>query len=247
MARLVKYAYFLLIIVASTVWADSTSSSVTHLAPYLQTAESNKTMTPEIAIQKLKIGNQRFKEHKMLPRDYNKICEILSLQGQYPFAIILSCMDSRTSSDIIFDQGMGNIFSARVAGNVVDIDMLGSIEYAIRYVGSKLIVIMGHTQCGAVSAACENHHFDHNLDHLLAKIKSSIIYIGKKQKNLDCKDKNEMDMIAKQNVLEQIKIASSLSSTLRNMQELGQIKVIGAMHNIRTGNVEFFDKSGNPV
>ena len=137
-----------------------------------QTNKSQTEITPEDAISLLKKGNNRFLKNKFLNRDYKEQISNSS-NGQHPFVIVLSCIDSRVPVEIIFDQGIGDLFSVRVAGNVVSKDVLGSIEYACKYAGVKLIVILGHTSCGAVKGACDGLE-DGNLTHLLQKIKPAI-------------------------------------------------------------------------
>ena len=137
-----------------------------------QTNKSQTEITPEDAINLLKKGNNRFLKNKFLNRDYKEQISNSS-NGQHPFAIVLSCIDSRVPVEIIFDQGIGDLFSVRVAGNVVSKDVLGSVEYACKYAGVKLIVVLGHTSCGAVKGACDGLE-DGNLTHLLKKIKPAI-------------------------------------------------------------------------
>lgn len=119
------------------------------------TQDSQAAVTPELALQLLKEGNQRFLDKTTLDRSFDKQIELTS-GGQYPFAAIVSCIDSRIPTEIVFDQGIGDVFNARIAGNFVNQDILGSLEFACKLAGSKLIVIMGHTSCGAVKGACDH-------------------------------------------------------------------------------------------
>jgi len=134
--------------------------------------ETQSQITPDRAIEMLLDGNKRFLENNFLNRDYNSQVDDTS-SGQYPFAAVLSCIDSRVPVELIFDQGIGDIFSARVAGNIVNEDMLGSIEYACKVAGSKLILVLGHSKCGAVTAACKNVELG-NITALLSKIKPAV-------------------------------------------------------------------------
>lgn len=195
------------------------------------TYDSQQALTPDSVLQTLKKGNERFvnnlKSNRNLLEQINDTSE-----GQFPIAIILSCMDSRTSVELIFDLGLGDVFSARVAGNIINNDMLGSMEYACKVAGSKLIVVLGHTHCGAIKGACAGVELNH-LTGLLAKIKPAIELVG----NAD------VEKVAEQNVLLTIQQIKTNSSVLADMIQAGEIGIIGGMYDIETGKVNFYAPS----
>jgi carbonic anhydrase len=208
---------------------------------YTQTNQSNKSMTADKALQILKDGNTRFIHGKSKNRDLLKQAKLTGDKGQYPFAIVLSCMDSRGSPELIFDQGIGDIFSTRLAGNILDADQLGGLEYATKAVGSHLIVVMGHTSCGAVAGACSGVELGH-LTQLLQKIQPAVQSVKKLQKtnHLNCDDDSTVDAIAKQNVLNVIEDIKQRSTIIKSLIDSGDVKIVGAMHNLKTGEVTFF-------
>ena len=193
-----------------------------------QSYDSQKSLTPQAVLEILKHGNQHFVNN--LESNRNLLEQINDTsEGQFPIAIILSCMDSRTSVELIFDLGLGDVFSARVAGNIINDDMLGSMEYACKVAGSKLIVVLGHTHCGAIKGACAGVELDH-LTGLLDKIKPAIEAVGKP----------DVEAVAKQNVLLTVNKIRASSSVLETMIQSGDIGIIGGMYDIETGKVEFF-------
>lgn len=203
-----------------------------------QTKESQAQLTPKRAKEILLEGNERFVNSLRLNRNYLQQVNETS-DGQYPFAVVLSCIDSRTSAELIFDQGLGDIFSARIAGNIVNEDILGSMEFACKVAGSKLIVVLGHTNCGAIKGACNNVELG-NLTGLLRKIKPSmdaIRYDGDRS----AKNMEFVEMVAKKNVLNMLKEIPQKSPLLEEMIESGQIGMVGGMYNVETGAVEFYD------
>jgi carbonic anhydrase len=201
------------------------------------TKRSQDEMTPELALSYLKEGNTRFIKNLMAHRNLLEQVNETS-DGQYPFATILSCIDSRTSSELIFDQGLGDIFSVRVAGNVVNDDILGSMEYACKVAGSKLIVVLGHSKCGAVISACK-HVVMGNITTLLSKIQPSV----KKAEATysDILSEEAVQSVANENVHESIRHILQRSTILSEMTEKGEIFVVGAMYDVESGQVEFFE------
>jgi carbonic anhydrase len=161
--------------------------------------------------------------------------------NQFPMAIILSCMDSRTSVELIFDQGLGDVFSTRVAGNIVNDDILGSMEYACSVAGSKLIVILGHTHCGAIKGACAEIKLDH-LTGLLEKIQPSVDCVCS-QHNITAIGNDDVliQAVSKENVMLMVKQVKQRSPLLNNLYQLGKIDIVGAMYDIETGRVLFYD------
>lgn len=209
---------------------------------YTQTSESQKSMTANKGLQMLKEGNARFVNGAIKNRNILNQVKLTHSKGQYPFAVILSCMDSRGSSELIFDQGIGDIFSIRVAGNVLDADQLGGLEFATKAVGSHLIVVMGHTRCGAVAGACSDVKLG-NLTQLLQKIQPAVNVVKQTRKTqpLNCQDNKIVDEIAKQNVLNVIQEIKKESKTVSDLIATGEVRVVGAMHNLLTGEVTFFE------
>ena len=203
-----------------------------------QTRKSQIEITPIGAISLLKKGNDRFLKDKLLNRDYKGQISNSS-NGQYPFAIVLSCIDSRVPVETILDQGIGDLFSVRVAGNVVSKDVLGSIEYACKYAGVKLIVVLGHTSCGAVKGACDGLE-DGNLTHLLKKIKPAIdITKTLVNENRDSSNINFVNKVANNNLLNSIGDIKSKSIILKDMIESNKISICSALYNLETGIVNF--------
>jgi carbonic anhydrase len=205
------------------------------------TRETQSTMTPDKSIQFLKEGNLRFQQNLKANRNLLEQVNDTS-DGQFPFATILSCIDSRVSAELVFDQGLGDIFSVRIAGNFVNEDILGSMEFACKLAGTKLIVVLGHTACGAVKGACDDAKLG-NLTKLIEKITPAVKATPepkdaslRNSKNLDF-----VDTVAKKNVELTIERIHQESPVLTEMEKNGEIKIIGAMYDINTGAVEFFE------
>lgn len=207
------------------------------------THETQRSITPVRAIEILKEGNQRFinnlKANRNLLQQANETRE-----GQWPFAVILSCIDSRTSAELIFDQGLGDIFSIRIAGNIVNTDIIGSIEFACKVAGSKLIVVLGHTKCGAIKGACDHVEMG-NLTELLSKIQPALYQEKQTSNTEDRTSKNYefVENVATLNVQRSVKTIVDRSYILEQMIENGEIAIIGAKHNIETGLVEFYPET----
>ncbi|MCB0484994.1 MAG: carbonic anhydrase family protein [Flavobacteriaceae bacterium] len=205
------------------------------------TRETQATMTPEKSLQFLKEGNLRFqnnlKAHRNLLEQVNDTSD-----GQFPFATILSCIDSRVSAELVFDQGLGDIFSIRIAGNFVDEDILGSMEFACKLAGSKLIVVLGHTGCGAIKGACDDVKMG-NLTHLIEKIKPAVSEVKSPKNPLQRTSKNLefVDAVAEKNVYLTIENIREQSEILRDMENNKEIMIIGAMYDISDGSVTFFE------
>jgi len=203
------------------------------------TQETQAAITPDIAIQLLKEGNERFVASNMANRNLlDQVSDTAS--GQYPFATVLSCIDSRVSAELIFDQGVGDIFSARVAGNIVNEDLLGSVEFACKLAGTKVFVILGHTACGAVKGACDDAKMG-NLTTLLHKIKPAVRATKEPSDASQRNSKNSdfVNDVVRNNVLLTIEDTRSLSPVLKEMEDNGEIKIVGAIYDISNGKVTF--------
>ncbi|WP_303316821.1 carbonic anhydrase family protein [Flavivirga abyssicola] len=205
------------------------------------TKETQAAMTPQKSLEYLKAGNQRFQDNLKADRDLLDQVKDTS-NGQYPFATILSCIDSRVSSELIFDQGIGDIFSARVAGNFVNEDILGSMEFACKLAGTKLVVVLGHTSCGAVKGACDNAKMG-NLTKLIEKITPAVNAVSEPQDASLRNSKNIefVDHVSKKNVELTIERIMKESEVLADMQNNGEIMIIGAMYDIHSGAVTFYE------
>ena len=201
--------------------------------------ETQAQMTPRKALQFLQEGNDRFinnlKAHRDLLEQVNE-----TRDGQWPFATILSCIDSRTSAELIFDQGLGDIFSVRIAGNIVNTDILGSMEFACKVAGSKLIVVLGHSKCGAVKGACDHVKLG-NLTELLSKIQPAVYEESTITEDRNSSNSAFVENVSEINVKRNVKNIIERSFVLEQMVENGEIGIVGAMHDIETGLVTFYD------
>ena len=200
------------------------------------TKEQRDKLTPDEIIQQMKAGNQRFRSGKPQHRDLMSEARATA-KGQYPAAIVLSCIDSRAPVELILDFGIGFIFSGRMAGNVADIDMLGSMEFACKVAGSKVVLVMGHTSCGAIKGAIDEAQLG-NLTALLAKIRPAVEathYTGERS----AKNESFVDAVARQNVSMTIANIREKSPVLRELESSNAVKIAGSMYNLETGMVEF--------
>lgn len=205
------------------------------------TRETQQSLTPDKALNFLKEGNVRFqnnlKVHRNLLEQVNDTSD-----GQFPFATILSCIDSRVSAELVFDQGLGDIFSVRIAGNFANEDILGSMEFACKLAGTKIVVVLGHTSCGAIKGACDDAKLG-NLTALISKIKPAVNAVDEpKDKSLrNSSNLDFVDTVAKINVQITIDNIRKHSPVLKEMEDDKQIKIVGAMYDVNNGSVVFFD------
>lgn len=199
-----------------------------------------KDVTPELALEFLLEGNQRFLKNQSY--DHNHMEQVKeTASGQHPFVAVLSCSDSRVPVELVFDQGFGDVFSVRLAGNVASPNAIGSLEFSCKVLGSKLIVVMGHTGCGAVKGACDHIKFG-NLEGILANIQNSVILETTVSSNRDSKNKDFVDKVTKLNVSHNIREIIIHSEILRNMLRLGEIGIVGAIYHIESGEVHITEK-----
>ena len=205
------------------------------------TKETQATMTPEKALRFLKEGNHRFtndlKANRNLLQQINE-----TRDGQFPFAVILSCIDSRVSSELVFDQGLGDIFSIRIAGSVINDDVLGSMEFSCKIAGSRLIVVLGHTKCGAVKGACDNVELG-NLSTLLNKIQPSVYFEKTVAENRTSENDEFVKKVTEIQTKKSAETIIERSIVLRKMIENKEIGLIGAMYDVETGEVEFYNET----
>lgn len=201
--------------------------------------ELQESITPRQALEILKEGNRRFVQNLKMNRNLlEQVNE--TRDGQWPFATILSCMDSRTSAELIFDQGLGDIFSIRIAGNVINDDILGSMEFACRVAGSKCIVVLGHTKCGAIKGACDRVELG-SLSGLLKKIHPSVDAEGTVSEFRDSSNPEFVEQVAKINVERSVNEILEKSQVIRDLVSEGRIAIGGAMYDVASGKVKFYD------
>lgn len=196
--------------------------------------EEQKTTTPQKALERLQKGNERFLKGESKPRDLKEEVSKTS-GGQNPYAFILGCIDSRTPAETLFDEGIGDIFHGRVAGNVINEDMLGSMEFATKVAGTPLIVVMGHSSCGAVKGACNEVELG-NLTPLLHKIRPSIDKVAAEQ------DRNAIefpDLVSRENVRRTMERIREESPTIAEMEQEGSVGIAGAFYDVGSGKVEW--------
>lgn len=199
-----------------------------------QTKETQNNLTPKTAHSILVEGNKRFVENLKAQRNLkDQVFE--TSEGQYPFAVILSCIDSRVPAELVFDQGIGDIFSVRVAGNIVNEDVLGSMEYGCKVAGSKIVVVMGHTKCGAVTSACKSVELG-NITALLSKIQPAVNTISKDEDDLSASQIEEVGVVNVKLSIDRIRKESPILSEMEKNEE---IEIVGAVYDVTTGKVEF--------
>ncbi len=202
------------------------------------TKELQSQISPQDAFTILVNGNKRFTENLKAQRNLKEQV-IETSKGQYPFAVIHSCIDSRVPVELVFDQGIGDVFSSRVAGNIINEDVLGSMEYACKVAGSKIVVVLGHSKCGAVTSACKHVELG-NITPLLHKIKPAVDLVAKNQEEL-----NEMQIeeVATLNVNLSIEQIRNESPILSEMEKNGEIIIVGGIYDVSTGAVDFFEEA----
>ncbi len=202
------------------------------------TKEDQEAITPAMALNLLEEGNKRFVNNLKINRNLLQQANETS-DGQHPFAIILSCIDSRTSAELIFDQGLGDIFSVRIAGNIINEDILGSMEFGCKLAGAKIIVVLGHTRCGAIKGACDHVEMG-NLTSLLTKIRPAVDDEHTTKENRNSQNGEFVEKVSAINVNRSVKSITERSPILKEMLENNQISIVGANHDITTGRVTFY-------
>lgn len=203
------------------------------------TKETQATVTPTKALQFLREGNERFRGSLMASRDLLKQVNE-TREGQFPIATVLSCIDSRTSAELIFDQGLGDIFSVRVAGPVINDDVLGSMEFATKIAGSKLVVVLGHSNCGAIKGACDHVQLG-NLSTLLNKIEPSVYFERSVRSNRTSANKYFVERVTDIQVHRSVEMVIERSVVIRQLVESGQVGLIGGSYSVESGEVKFFE------
>ena len=201
--------------------------------------EDRMSMTAEKALEFLKEGNKRFLNNLSVNRNTLQLINETA-EKQFPFAAVLSCSDSRVPVELVFDQGLGDVFSVRLAGNIASLNAIGSIEYALTILGSKLVLVLGHSSCGAVSAACDDIKMD-NLNELLAHIHPAVDAETTTMDNRNSKNKDFVNNVGWLNVRHQIDLIMNTSPLIREAVNKGEVIITGAMYDIITGKVDFLD------
>jgi carbonic anhydrase len=206
---------------------------------YTHSKETQSSLTPELAFQILKEGNERFvknlKANRNLLQQVNETKE-----GQFPFATILSCMDSRTSAELIFDQGLGDIFSIRIAGNILNEDIIGSMEFGTKVVGTKIILVLGHTKCGAIVGACNGVEMG-SLTGLLHKVQPAIDVEASVQENRNGSNVEFVNKVTLNHVQLTMKAIPEKSEIIRTLVQEGKLRIVGGVYNVESGVVDFFE------
>jgi len=204
------------------------------------TKETQAAMTPELSLQALKDGNQRFINATQVVRDLNAQVDATS-NGQYPFATVLHCIDSRVSAEHVFDQGIGDLFSIRIAGNFVNEDILGSMEFACKLAGTKVLVVLGHTACGAVKGACDHARMG-NLTALINKIEPAVdaVELPENESMRNSSNIDFVNSVAAKNVEMTLNDIRNKSEILKEMEVNGDLIIIGGMYNIANAKVTFY-------
>ena len=205
------------------------------------TKEMQNAITPAVAMDILKEGNKRFVNNLKINRNLLQQANETS-DGQHPFAVILSCIDSRTSAELIFDQGLGDIFSVRIAGNIINEDILGSMEFGCKAAGAKIIVVLGHTKCGAIKGACDHVEMG-NLTGLLSKIQPAVDDEKTETENRSSANSEFVEKVSKINVKRTVQEVMKRSPILKEMIDAGSLGIVGGTHDISTGEVIFYSET----
>ncbi|KAA5535098.1 carbonic anhydrase [Taibaiella lutea] len=203
------------------------------------TADEQAALTPDDVIKALKEGNERFVDNNVTARDHSAMVREAAA-GQFPKAVVLSCIDSRIPVEDVFDRGIGDLFVGRVAGNFANTDLLGSMEFGCKVMGAKLILVLGHESCGAITSAIDDVKLG-NITSMLANIKPAITASEDFQGDKSSKNKDYVMYVLKNNVINTIKTIKEKSPILKEMEDMGSIKIVGAYYNINTGVVTFLD------
>lgn len=197
-----------------------------------------QAMTPAQALDLLKKGNSRFVNNSVLKRDDLQQVKDTSSGGQFPFAVVLGCIDSRVPAEVVFDQGIGDIFNTRIAGNFINTDILGSLEFSCKAAGSKIVVVLGHSACGAVKGACDDVKLG-NLTEMLSKIKPAVDAIPNDGSERNSSNSDFVQKVVEKNVEMSVENVRKHSPVLKEMEDNGEIMIVGAVYDIKTGVVTF--------
>lgn len=234
-----------LLIAAATISVFVLAGCSTSAAPQRRNLAAIKAeqaaLTPTQVLESLRRGNERFASGKPEPRDMLHE-QRTTAAGQYPHAVILSCIDSRAPAEMVFDAGLGDLFNARIAGNIADADLVGSMEFACAVSGSKLVLVMGHTSCGAIKGACDHVELG-NLTGLLKKIEPAVASVRDVPGGRNSKNKDFVEAVSEANVRLTVKRIRELSPILRDLESAGKIQIVGCIYDLDSGRVHFFPQN----
>jgi len=219
---------------------DVTSSNMVNKNRPVMTKAKQDSLTPKLVLQEFKEGNERFKNGNITQREHSEIIRKTVTDGQFPKAMVLSCLDSRVPVEDVFDQGIGDVFVGRVAGNFVNTDLLGSMEFACKVAGAKLILVMGHQHCGAIKGAIDDFHLG-NITSMLENVKPAVVMSQNFKGEKSSKNEAYVRLVSQNNVKNTIANIRAKSEILRTMESNGEIKIIGAFYTLRTGELQFID------
>jgi carbonic anhydrase len=225
--------------VAITLVGGATLATVALAQTKTQTRASQAALSPDDVLAALKAGNERFVSGQMLERDLRAQVK-QTASGQYPIAAIMSCLDSRVPPEMVFDMGIGDMFVGRVAGNYVDTDMLGSFEFATKVAGAKVILVLGHTDCGAVKGACDGVKIG-NLTHTLSNLAPALYAVRDVDGPRNASNKQFVDAVTRANVELNVQALVDRSTVLSELVDAGELKVVGGIYDLKTGRVTFLD------
>ena len=238
----IRVAAACLVVFFGSALADDHHDEPVKIQPYRPGITTTRSVqagiTPERALSILKAGNQRFAAGHPVSHDYRRQVSQTAL-GQYPFASVVGCIDSRASPELVFDQGIGDIFVARVAGNTVNEDILGSLEYAAKVAGSRAIVVLGHTSCGAIKGACDGVKMG-NLTTLLEKFTPAVDAVQTSGER-NSKNREFVDGVTEMNVQLVVKAIRERSPILAELESAGKLKIVGALYNTSNGKVKWYN------
>jgi carbonic anhydrase len=207
---------------------------------HIMTADAQSKLTPDEVLLDLKAGNERFKAGNVTQRDHSEEVRMAATGGQFPKAVVISCLDSRVPVEDVFDQGLGDVFVGRVAGNFVNVDLLGSLEFACKVAGAKLILVMGHQHCGAVKGAIDDVKLG-NITSMLSNIKPAVSMSENFEGEKTSKNEAYVKYVAQNNIRNTIHTIREKSEILREMERKGEIKIVGAFYTLRTGELLFVE------
>jgi len=220
--------------------ADFDYKNATYINHSVLTKEQQQALTPDEVLKQFKSGNERFRNSDVTVRKHSDIIRKAATGGQYPEAMVLSCVDSRVPVEDVFDQGIGDVFVGRVAGNFVNTDLLGSMEFACKVAGAKLIIVMGHQHCGAVKGAIDDVKIG-NIAAMVENIKPAVVMSQNFEGEKSSKNEAFVKLVAQNNVKNTIAQIRAKSEILRTMEEKGEIKIVGAFYILRSGELKFLD------
>ena len=216
------------------------TEKITDVSSHIMTKAQQDALTPDQVLQEFKDGNERFNSGNVTQRAHSEEIRKAATDGQFPKAMVLSCLDSRVPVEDVFDQGIGDVFVGRVAGNFVNTDLLGSMEFACKVAGAKLIIVMGHQHCGAVKGAIDDVQLG-NITAMLANIKPAVNMSKNFEGDKSSKNEAFVKVVAQNNIRNTLNLIRAKSAILKEMEDKGELKIVGAFYTLRTGKLEFVE------